>query len=78
MSVQCDPSPPCWDTCFSFYRSPPENQSLEQHQADEELDIKVTDKEQYNILHIIYRGLGLRLGSKSQVAHQAGSYLWFL
>ena len=32
----------------SFYRSPPENQSLEQHQADEELDIKVTDKEQYN------------------------------
>lgn len=31
----------------SFYRSPPENQSLEQHQADEELDIKVTRKEQY-------------------------------
>ena len=33
---------------FSFYRSPPENQSLEQHQADEELDIKVTKREQFN------------------------------
>ena len=36
------------EVLVSFYRSPPENQSLEQHQADEELDIKVTDREQYN------------------------------
>jgi len=47
MSVQCDlPLPP--ETLVLFYRSPPENQSLEQHQADEELDIKVTDRERYN------------------------------
>ena len=30
---------------FLLRRSPPENQSLEQHQADEELDIKVTEGE---------------------------------
>ena len=55
----------------SFYRSPPENQSLEQHQADEELDIKVTDKEQY--IHKTFYGEGY---NASQVAPQTGAVVF--